>query len=379
MGDKLDHMIGTALVAAGVRAAITGDERDRREHDAGTPTGHEAGREAVRLAASSETSLVADGDGTVPRLKSMVDRWQRRHATVAFAAAVVKKYGEDGGSRLGATIAYFAFFSVFPAMLALVAVAGFVLQNNDELRADLVDTAVGSFPVIGDSITDASLGGSSVAVVIGVAGALWAGLGAMLAAQHAFNAVWGVPWHERPDAIRSRLRGLVMFAVIALGLVVATVLSNLVTALDLPLLAWLAIAAANVVVNVVMAFLAFQILTARHLRWGDLWPGAVVAGAAFYGLQILGSSLVTRYVAGADDTYGTFALVIGLLTWFHLAAQVTLIAAEINVVRARKLHPRSLFGHALTDADDRALLGHQRAAARHEAAEPAAVPRSAAA
>lgn len=312
-----------------------------------------------------DESSTSDSSG----LRQRIDAWQKRHRPVAFAYAVVKKYGEDGGGRLAATVAYFAFFSVFPALLALVAIAGFVLEGDPELRRDVVDTAVGQFPVIGDAMSEASLSGSGLALVLGLLGAIWAGLGAMLATEHAFNTVWDVPWYERPDPVRSRLRGLVMFAVIGVGLVGATILTNLATELAVSGGARIAIAAANIGVNIGLAFIAFQILTAKTLDMRHLWPGAVIAGTAFYGLQTAGSLLVSRYVTNASDTYGTFALVIGLLAWFHLAAQVTLLAAEVNVVRNRNLYPRTLFGDDLTEGDERALAGFQRAAARHPAVD----------
>jgi uncharacterized BrkB/YihY/UPF0761 family membrane protein len=57
----------------------------------------------------------------------------------------------------------------------------------------------------------------------------------------------------------------------------------------------------------------------------------------------------------AKETSGFFALVLGLLAWLYLGGQVTVIAAEINVVRARRLWPRSFFSEPLLDADRRAL------------------------
>lgn len=356
MADRIEDLVGTSLIALGVGSALGSESDPEARREATSPEGPDR-----------EPSACDDDAGIGQR----VDAWQKRHRAIAFGYAVVKKYGEDGGGRLAATVSYFAFFSVFPALLALVAVAGFVLENNPDLRADVVGTAVGQFPVIGKSIADASLAGSGAAVVIGLGGALWAGLGSMLAAQHAFNTVWDVPWHRRPGPVRARLRGLLMFLVIAVGLLAATVLTNLVTELGVPIIARIAIAGANIAVNVGLAYLAFQILTARHLDWGALRPGAVVAGTVFYGLQTVGSFIVSRYVTNAGDTYGTFALVIGLLAWFHLATQATLLAAEINVVRQRKLWPRTLFGASLTDGDRRALAGFQRAAARDERAEPA--------
>jgi hypothetical protein len=53
--------------------------------------------------------------------------------------------------------------------------------------------------------------------------------------------------------------------------------------------------------------------------------------------------------------YGFFAIALGLMSWLFLSAQVTLYAAEVNVVRARRLWPRSILQPPLTQADQRAL------------------------
>src|SRR5690606_25641135 len=54
---------------------------------------------------------------------------------------------------------------------------------------------------------------------------------------------------------------------------------------------------------------------------------------------------------GASDTYGTFAIVIGLLSWIFLIARILVMGAEINVVVARRIYPRSLFGDPATQGD----------------------------
>ena len=73
-----------------------------------------------------------------------------------------------------------------------------------------------------------------------------------------------------------------------------------------------------------------------------------------------------RNVQGASDTYGTFAVVIGLLAWLYLLAQMSVAAAEVNVVAARRLWPRSLITDHLTDADRRALHQHAEVEERLE-------------
>ncbi len=275
-------------------------------------------------------------------LLARIDRFQQGFRPTAFTYGVIKKFGDDRGSRLAAVVAYYGFFSVFPALLAMVSLTGFALDSKPEWRADIVDSTLSGFPVVGPTISGESLGGSGFALVIGLGTALWAGIGAMTAAQYALNEVWDIPVEDRPNAAKARLRGLLMLVVFGAGLVGATVLTNVVARLGLPNVARVAITVGNIAVNVGVAWLAFQILTARSLTWRDHWPGALFAGVGTFLLQNLGSVLVARYVENASDTYGTFAVVIGLLTWFHLLARVNLYGAEINVVRNRGCWPRSL-------------------------------------
>jgi uncharacterized BrkB/YihY/UPF0761 family membrane protein len=78
-------------------------------------------------------------------------------------------------------------------------------------------------------------------------------------------------------------------------------------------------------------------------------------------LQSVGGWYVDRTVTGAGATYGTFALVIGLLSWFWLGSHLLLVAAEVNVVLHRRLWPRSLTGD-LEPADREALRRNAEAA-----------------
>jgi uncharacterized BrkB/YihY/UPF0761 family membrane protein len=93
--------------------------------------------------------------------------------------AVVRKFLDDRASNLTALIAYYAFFSLFALLLALVSALGFVLQDNPSLQDDVLDSALARIPGIGAQLRDGiePLAGSEIALVVGLAGALWAGLG----------------------------------------------------------------------------------------------------------------------------------------------------------------------------------------------------------
>jgi Virulence factor BrkB len=84
----------------------------------------------------------------------------------------------------------------------------------------------------------------------------------------------------------------------------------------------------------------------------------VLAAFAWELLLAGGSLYVHHVVAAASNTYGTFASVIGLLSFIYLSVQIALLAAETNVVATRRLWPRSLpfaDGEPTTDADQCAL------------------------
>ena len=83
---------------------------------------------------------------------AVFDRFQQRHRWLGFPLAVLQKYADDQGGYLAATITYYGFFSVFPLLLVLTTVLGFVLQSHPHLEQSIVDSALGQFPVIGPQL-----------------------------------------------------------------------------------------------------------------------------------------------------------------------------------------------------------------------------------
>jgi membrane protein len=281
--------------------------------------------------------------------------------------AVVRKFLDDRASSLAALVAYYAFFSLFPLMLVFVSVLGFALQDNPSLQEDVLDSTLARIPVVGAQLQDdiAPLTGSTFAIVVGLAGALWAGLGITLALGRAFDEIWDVPRLEQRSALWARVRGLVVLAVLGTSLVAATVASDLVVGGRIaPAGEKLGALGAAFAVNVIAFLGLFALLTARPLRVAELMPGVVLTAVGSLALQAAGGWYVERAVSGASDTYGTFALVIGLLSWFWLGAHLLLVAAEVNVVLRHRLWPRSLAGELA--AADRAALSRTAQAAKQD-------------
>jgi membrane protein len=298
------------------------------------------------------------------------DRFQQRHASVGFPLAVLQKYSDDQAGYLAATITYYGFFSLFPLLLVLTTSLGFLLHGHHHLQQSIVNSALGQFPVIGQELKHGSLHGSSLALGLGLAAALWAGMGVFLAAENAMNQLWGVPFRRRPNAIKSRGRSLLLLLLLGGGTLAATILAGLGTVGTHFGLFWkLGSLVLSTVLNIGLFWIAFRVLTARDVSWRQLRGGAVGAGVLYELLQTLGGYYVGHTLKHASDLYGTFGLVIGLLSWIYLAAHITLLAAEANVVASRNLWPRSfsvIIEQPATSADVRALTQRSKVGERRQ-------------
>ena len=257
---------------------------------------------------------------------------------------------------MAALIAYYGFVSLFPLLLVLVTVLGFVLEGDPKTQAEVLHSTLGQFPIIGDQLQRNihSLKGSVGALAIGVVGLLLGGLGIVGATQNAFQQVWHIPRKRRPNFLTWRLRGIGLLAVLGVLLVVSTVAAGYVTAQTAGTVAVLGGVLLALASNLLLFFAAFRFLSPDEIPTRDLIPGVVFAAVLWQILQHIGGYYVSHVVRHAQETSGLFAFVLGLLAWLYLGGQMTLIAAEINVVRTRRLWPRS-FTAPLLDADRRAL------------------------
>lgn len=293
-----------------------------------------------------------------------LDLRQQRSRRLSFLAAVIKKFSDDRAGQLAALIAYYAFVSLFPLLLVLVTVLGFALQGDPDEQRKILDGTLGQVPIIRDQIELHSLTGSTAALVIGIVLALLAGMAITNATQNALNRMWSVPYRRRPDFLHARLRSLIMLAILGTLAIVAAVAGGFVGSASEPVLALVAGALVAFAFNLALFMAAFKLLTAVPLSWRDLLPGVVTASVFWQALQHLGGYYVNHELKRLSPLYGVFGLVLGLLAWLYLGAQLTILAAEVNVVRYHHLWPRSFFSDPLLDADRRALTFSAKAQAR---------------
>jgi membrane protein len=274
-----------------------------------------------------------------------LDRFQQRSPRLGFVVAVFKRYSEQEGSQMGALIAYYGFFSLFPLLLVFVTVLGFALEGDRGTQESVLHSTLSQFPIVGTQLQNNvhSLKGSIPALVIGLLGATWAGLGITGATQNAFNKVWEIPRAQRLGFFAWRLRGLGLITVFGLLSIVSAVAAGYATAQTTGFFSVLGGVIVALAANLLLFFAAFRMLTSEEVATRDLIPGTILAAVLWQVLEHVGGFYVGHVVRHAKETSGLFAFVLGLLAWLYLGGQVTVLAAETNVVRARRLWPRKLF------------------------------------
>jgi YihY family inner membrane protein len=289
----------------------------------------------------------------VERAVRRVDAVQRRHTPAAFVVGVVKKYGDDHGGVLVANLAFSAFISLFPLLLILTTVLGLIAALNPAFRNDALKAVGDQFPVIGQQLTGnvhALQRSSVIGLIVGVAGLIWGATGLAQAGLFTMEQVWNLPGPDRPGFVQRLGRAAEFLVLLGVGVLATTLVAGLnnYTSSAAIFIALAEVAAAAV--NVAMYAAAFRLLTPGSVPTRKLLPGAVVGGVAWTLLQFLGTYLI-RHFLHSDSAYTIFATVLALVAWINLAVQLTVYAAEVNVVLARRLWPRSIVQPPLTEAD----------------------------
>lgn len=301
------------------------------------------------------------------RVMGPVDRWQRRVQWAGVPYAVVKKFGDDNANLMVVALAWYGFTAIFPLLLVMMTVFGFIGAKS--IGTGILNT-LHEFPVIGTSFNPSNpsaLHGSALGLVIGLIGLVYGAQGVTQTAQEAMATVWHVPQTQRTGFLPRLGRSLAGLVTIGGAFVVNAFLTSYVTggttsyAIRVPVLAGL------LVINAALYFATFILLTPKVIGPRGLLPGAILGAVAFTALITVGTGLMTHQLKNASATYGAFGSVIGIVTLLLLLAKLSMYAAELNPVLARRLYPRALpLGGEPTDADEQVLASIAHADQRRD-------------
>jgi YihY family inner membrane protein len=293
----------------------------------------------------------------VERLIRRADAAQQRHRVPAFIFGVIKKYGDDNGGVLAANMAFSAFVSVFPLLLILVTVLVQVAASSPSLRTDVLNAVSTQFPAIGSTLVgqiSVMHRSSAISLVVGLLVLTWGATGLAQAGLFTMEQVWNLPGPARPGFVPRLGRCMEFLGVLAVGLAISTLLAGLVTYGQHALAFRVLAQALAVLANVGLYLAGFRVLTPKGVPTRHLVAGAVAGGIGWTVLLAVGAYIVHRDLHTAS-AYGIFATVLVLAAWIYLGVQVTVYAAEVNVVLTRHLWPRTIVQPPLAEADRASL------------------------
>lgn len=237
--------------------------------------------------------------------------------------------------RNASLLAFWGFLSIFPALLAATTILGFVLEDDSELQARLLEGSLGNIPGLSTDLEAGTIQGSGWVLIIGLGTALWSSTRAFAGLQSALDDTWEIDIDERAGLAVQRGKAILGILLIGGAHIGSLVIATVVREAALTLISDLALTAATVVINIGTIAVMYRIMTSATVKWRDVWPGALLAGSAFTVLQHFGTAIVQQITENAGDTYGQFALVLGIVTWMSLIAIATLMCAELNAARVR--------------------------------------------
>jgi uncharacterized BrkB/YihY/UPF0761 family membrane protein len=294
--------------------------------------------------------------GWLRKVMGVLDGWQRRFGWAGVPYAVAKKFGDDNTNLLAVALAWYGFTAIFPLLLIVVTVLGFIGQQA--LGTGIVNT-LHQFPVIGPNFNPASpraLHGSTLGLVIGLVGLLYGAQGVTQTAEQAMATVWNIPQTERAGFLPRLGRSLAGLLTICATFVINAFVTGYATASTTSYVVKIPVLAGLLIMNCVLYFAAFTVLTPKVVGPRGQVPGAIAAAVAFTALITIGAGLITHQLKHASATYGAFGTVIGIVAFLLVVAKLTMYAAELNPVLARGLYPRALpMGGEPTEADRRVL------------------------
>jgi membrane protein len=287
------------------------------------------------------------------------------------------QFQEDNVMVLSSSIAYYALFSLFPLLLVILSLVGYLIGDEDSVARQALSTVAGEqaaeatagefdaneelFAFLEESLspevaaqideTLRQLGESRAGA--GIIGFLLLALTASRVfgeLDKAFQIIWNLKDQEKPDSgIVGTIRTAALKKLLAFGLVLSCAVLLMIFLLagviidllrtfvpDLPgsELLWQIIYIAISLGLLTLAFmLLFKFLPDTQIGWGDVWPGALLTSLLFILLLEFSSSYIGR---GNYEAYGVVGSIMALLVWIFLSSTVLFLGAEFTQVYAHR-------------------------------------------
>jgi membrane protein len=270
------------------------------------------------------------------------------------AKAAFAEFSRDQCTDLAAALTYYAVLSVFPALLALVSLLGLFGQGESTTTALLDIVRQLGQGQVADQLKGPieqimSARGAGLALVVGIAGAIWSASGYVGGFGRAMNRIYQVDegrpiWKLRPVVLLITVGLIIMAALVLLGLVVsgpvAQAIGDAVGLGGQSVTAWkiLKWPVMLVIVVVMVAVLYHATPNVRQPRFRWVSVGAAVAIVVWVLASVAFGFYVSNF-GSYNKTYGSLAGIIVFLLWLWITNLALLFGAEVDaeLERAREL------------------------------------------
>ena len=264
--------------------------------------------------------------------------------------AAAQGWLNDRASSMGASLAYYTFFSMAPLLLIVISVAGLLLGREaaqghlfHELSGMLGPQAATSIQALIASASEPADNWWGTLLGLGV---MLVGATTVFAElQDALDRIWQVPQRPTGGGLWALLRARVLSFGLILGLAFLLMVSLVMSAVIAGLGRWLSHTLGNwvwvaqtlnfgigFVITAAIFALIYKLMPRVHVQWNDVWVGAVVTAMLFS----LGKALIGLYLSasGIASAYGAAGSLVLVLVWVYYSAQVFLLGAEFTWVYA---------------------------------------------
>ncbi|GAB4202939.1 MAG: hypothetical protein OHK0022_26630 [Roseiflexaceae bacterium] len=276
-------------------------------------------------------------------------------------------YQEDEAGQMGASLSYYAMFSIFPLLLLLTAVIGFVLRNPDSqaTQQEILRVVATNFsPQLSEALSEVLSGvanAAGAATAVGIATLLLGASGVFQQLDLSFNRIWKVPkapegagvWYSVRTTITQKLFSFGMVLSVGFLLLVSLALTGLTQALlqgageflgfgndsmVMQTLSGLAALLVTLLLNTLIFALLFKYLPDIRIPWSDVWLGAVLTAIIWE----IAKRLLALYIGRSAyaSAYGVVGTVLVLMAWIYFTSQVLFLGAEFTKAYAFRLGSR---------------------------------------
>lgn len=272
------------------------------------------------------------------KARAVLDWLNRRvlsNTYVRLTLATMRSLSDHDGTHLAAGVAYYAFLSLFPLLLGLIALLGIFLPS-EQVQERIFDFFETNFPGLLD-VVEANIAQivelRGTLGIISIIGLLWAGSAMFTAVTRSVNRAMGIH-KDRPIYFRklfdlAMALSILLLFVASLGVTYVQQILDGGGSLPFTVLGQAASIVLVLIINFVIFLLIYKFLPNTKTYWRFVWPGAVLA-AVLFEIAKRGFFLYVVTYANYEVVYGSVGSIIALLVWIWVSALVTILGAEFT-------------------------------------------------